>query len=265
MLAKTINRNPEWVDIVQFSDSGENLGRAHVQKVVKTDEEWLRQLGQEAFDITRRADTELACTGRFWKNHDNGLYRCICCDTALFLTLFSIWTENTLPVSMAAVGILVPQFFWCVDFGAELLGFHLTGMTSYMFDPHRSLFLRGLSLFHGWLPFLLVFLVLRLGYDRRALKAWTALASALCLVAFFLLPPAGAQLADPKLPLNVNLVFGFNDAHPQTWMPPGLYLIVWMLALFTLAYVPTDWMLKKSLLQRASQAALARPTQPNVD
>ena len=60
MRAKTINRNPEWVDIVQFSDSGENLGRAHVQKVVKTDEEWLRQLGQEAFDITRRADTELA-------------------------------------------------------------------------------------------------------------------------------------------------------------------------------------------------------------
>ncbi len=86
MRAKTINRNPEWVDIVQFSDSGENLGRAHVQKVVKTDEEWLRQLGQEAFDITRRADTELACTGRFWKNHDNGLYRCICCDTALFLS-----------------------------------------------------------------------------------------------------------------------------------------------------------------------------------
>src|SRR5436190_15867678 len=43
------------------------------------------------------------------------------CDTALFLTLASVWTENALPASMAAVGILVPQFFWCVDFGAELL------------------------------------------------------------------------------------------------------------------------------------------------
>jgi len=179
------------------------------------------------------------------------------CDTALFLTLFSMWTENTLPVSMAAVGILVPQFFWCVDFGAELLGFHLTGMTSYMFDPHRSLFLRGLSLFHGWLPFLLVFLVLRLGYDRRALKAWTALASALCLVAFFLLPPAGAQLADPKMPLNVNLVFGFNDSHAQTWMPPGLYLVVWIVALFALAYVPTDLMLKRSLQRRSPKATAA--------
>src|SRR6266699_5703531 len=94
------------------------------------------------------------------------------CDTALLLTLISIWTENSLPVSMAAVGILIPQFFWCVDFVCQLLGFRLTGLTSYMFDSHRSLFLRGLSLFHGWLPFLLVYLVLRLGYDRRAFKAW---------------------------------------------------------------------------------------------
>jgi len=86
VLARTIKKNPEWVDIVQFSDSGENLGKLHVQKVVKTDEEWLQQLGEDVYDITRRADTELACSGRFWKNHDNGLYRCICCDTALFLS-----------------------------------------------------------------------------------------------------------------------------------------------------------------------------------
>src|SRR5437867_7395500 len=178
------------------------------------------------------------------------------CDTALFLTLVSVWTENTLPVSMAAVGILIPQFFWCVDFGAELLGFHLTGMTSYMFDTHRSLLLRGLSLFHGWLPFLLVYLVLRLGYDRRALKAWTALAWILCVIAFLFLPPAGATLADPKLPLNVNLVFGFDDAHPQRWMPQGLYVVVWMLALFLLAYVPTDLMLRKKLPDQGSGGGL---------
>ena len=176
------------------------------------------------------------------------------CDTALLLTLVSIWTEHSLPVSMAAVGILIPQFFWCVDFLCGLLGFRLTGLTSYMFDSHRSLFLRGLSLFHGWLPFLLVYLVLRLGYDRRALKAWTVLAWLLCAIAFLFLPPAGATLADPKLPLNVNLVFGFDDAHPQKWMPPGLYVIVWMLALFILAYVPTDLLLKKMLRTRLAEA-----------
>jgi hypothetical protein len=157
---------------------------------------------------------------------------------------------------MAAVGILVPQFFWCVDFGGELAGFHLTGMTSYMFDGQRSLFLRGLSLFHGWLPFLLGHLVFRLGYDRRALKAWTALACGLCLIAFFLLPPAGATLADPKWPRNVNYVFGLDDAHPQTWMKPGLYLVVWILALFTLAWVPTHLALAKLTAARATRQPL---------
>ncbi len=180
----------------------------------------------------------------YWANYGptNFIYFC---DAALFLSLFAIWMDNALLASMAAVGILVPQFFWCVDFGAELLGLHFTGMTSYMFDAQRSLFLRGLSLFHGWLPFLLCYLVFRLGYDRRALKVWTALACGLCLAAFFLLPPAGATLADPKLPRNINYVFGLDDAHPQTWMPQGLYFVVWFLALFTLAYVPTHLALTK--------------------
>ncbi len=184
------------------------------------------------------------------------------CDMSLFLALLGLWGERSLPVSMAAVGLLIPQFFWCVDFAAELLGFHLTGLTSYMFDTHRSLFLRGLSLFHGWLPFLLLYLVIRLGYDPRALKAWTALGWALCLIAFFWLPPAGAQLADPKQPLNVNLVFGFNDSRPQTWMPPGVYLAVWMLALFALAYVPTHWALRRMLLAPSSEMTAAARDQP---
>jgi hypothetical protein len=191
----------------------------------------------------------------YWVNYGptNFVYFC---DAALFLTLFAVWTDNALLASMSAVGILVPQFFWCVDFGAELLGWRLTGMTGYMFDAQRSLFLRGLSLFHGWLPFLLCYLVFRLGYDRRALKVWTVLACVLCLAAFFLLPPAGAILADEKLPRNINYVFGLDDAHPQTWMPPGLYLVVWFLALFTLAYVPTHLALGKMTAARATRHPL---------
>jgi hypothetical protein len=188
----------------------------------------------------------------YWANYGptNFIYFC---DAALFLTLFAVWTDNALLVSMSAVGILVPQFFWCLDFGGELVGVHVVGMTSYMFDAQRSLFLRGLSLFHGWLPFLLCYLVYRLGYDRRALKAWTGLACGLSLVAFFLLPPAGAKLVDPKLPLNVNYVFGLDDAHAQTWMPPGLYLVVWMLTLFALAYLPTHLVLTKLTAARAAR------------
>ncbi len=75
---------PPKVEIVQFSDDGRRLAVVSVPKVVKTDAEWRKQLSENAFDITRRADTEMAFTGKYWNLHDKGLYRCICCDNALF-------------------------------------------------------------------------------------------------------------------------------------------------------------------------------------
>ena len=177
------------------------------------------------------------------------------CDVALLLSFIALWSEKALPASMAAVGILVPQVLWCADFLGELLGVHLVGLTAYMFDPNRSLFLRGLSFFHGWLPFLLIFLVKRLGYDRRALLAWTALGWSLCLVAYFFLPPAGTVLPDAKIPVNINYVFGFDDAHPQTWLPAPLYLLSWMLGLLLVFYVPSHLVLRR---------LFARPMAPSL-
>ena len=72
------------VSIVQFSDEGQRLKKVQVPKVVKSEEEWRKQLSGNAFDITRHADTEMAFTGQYWNLHDKGLYRCICCDNALF-------------------------------------------------------------------------------------------------------------------------------------------------------------------------------------
>lgn len=72
------------VTIVEFSDSGERLRTVTVPKVVKTDAEWRKQLSGNEFDITRRADTEMAFTGKYWRLHDKGIYRCICCGNALF-------------------------------------------------------------------------------------------------------------------------------------------------------------------------------------
>ena len=60
------------------------MKKVHVPKVVKTDAEWRKQLSPNAFEITRHADTELAFSGQYWKLHEKGLYRCICCDNALF-------------------------------------------------------------------------------------------------------------------------------------------------------------------------------------
>ena len=88
-------------------------------------------------------------------------------------------------------------------------------------------------------------LVAKLGYDRRALGAWTALAWTLCLISFFLLPPAGAHLPDPKTPLNVNYVFGLDDAKPQSWMSAGAYLATLMGALPILFFVPTHFLLNR--------------------
>ncbi|HNC99699.1 MAG TPA: hypothetical protein PKW90_26460, partial [Myxococcota bacterium] len=155
------------------------------------------------------------------------------------------WLESSLLASMAAVGILVPQVLWCADFAAHLAGFLLTGMTNYMFDAERSLFLRGLSLFHGWLPFLLVLLVARLGYHRQAWRAWTATAWTLMTVCFLWMPRPGAVLANPKAAVNINYVFGMSDTGPQTWMPEWAWFGLLMVGLPLAIYLPTHLALRR--------------------
>jgi peptide-methionine (R)-S-oxide reductase len=55
-----------------------------VEKVVKSDEEWMRQLTPEEFAVARKAGTEPAFTGRYWDCKEKGLYECVCCGTDLF-------------------------------------------------------------------------------------------------------------------------------------------------------------------------------------
>jgi len=69
---------------MEFSDGGKPLGLASVAKVVKTDEEWRKQLSRGVYEITRHADTEFAFSGEYWNFDDKGIYRCVCCATALF-------------------------------------------------------------------------------------------------------------------------------------------------------------------------------------
>ncbi len=167
------------------------------------------------------------------------------CDVALLLTLVAVWREDALLVSMAAVGIVLPQLLWQLDFLGLVLGLPVTGMTRYMFDEQKPLFVRGLSFFHFWLPILLLWLLSRLGYDRRAFRSWTFLAWGLVLICFFAMPAQPAPADNPNLPVNINYVHGFNDLKPQESLPPLAYLGLMMLVLPTCLFFPTHLMLSR--------------------
>jgi peptide-methionine (R)-S-oxide reductase len=84
MSAAGATAEPRLVSIVEYSDAGTVVGVKDIAKVVKSDNEWRRQLNPVQFSVTRHADTEQPFTGSTWNLHDPGLYRCICCDTAVF-------------------------------------------------------------------------------------------------------------------------------------------------------------------------------------
>ena len=95
--------------IAEFSDAGAKIGVSRVAKVVKSDAEWRKQLSPLAFSVTRKADTERAFSGAFWNLHENGMFRCICCDTALFSTKVKFdsgtgWPSFWQPIAPENVG-----------------------------------------------------------------------------------------------------------------------------------------------------------------
>jgi peptide-methionine (R)-S-oxide reductase len=96
------------VAIEGFSAAGVSLGTTMVARVVKTDEEWRKQLSPAAYAVTRQAGTEPPFSGEYDGNHADGLYRCICCDTALYdsRTKFDSgtgWPSFWKPISRANV------------------------------------------------------------------------------------------------------------------------------------------------------------------
>ena len=73
---------------------------------------------------------------------------------------------------MCAVGIMIPQALWVIDFVAGVFGFQVTGMTTYMFNSNNSLFLhKPVPVRRTGCLFMLVYLVWTIGYDRRGLPA----------------------------------------------------------------------------------------------
>ena len=75
---------PKSVTIVEFSDSGERKVKKSAERIMKSEDEWKKQLAPVSFEVTRHAGTERPYTNENPNNHAKGVFRCICCDTALF-------------------------------------------------------------------------------------------------------------------------------------------------------------------------------------
>ncbi|HKY28451.1 MAG TPA: hypothetical protein VJM12_10985 [Pyrinomonadaceae bacterium] len=155
-------------------------------------------------------------------------------DIALFVTVAALWLENSLLASMMLLAIAVVELAWNIDFfGYLLTGRSVLGLGEYMFDAKIPLPIRGLSLFHIFLPPLLVWMVYRLGYDARAFIAQTLLACVVLPLSYFLAQPSE----------NVNWVRGLQGK-TQTTIPAPLYLILTMIAFPVLIYLPAHFILK---------------------
>jgi len=157
-------------------------------------------------------------------------------DIALFFVCATVWLEKPLLNSMMAIGVLPFELVWIADFFS---GGHLLGVTNYMFDDSRALYLRTLSLYHLFLPPFIIFLLHRLGYDRRALLAQTLL--------IWIVLPLSYLVTDPAD--NINFAFGPGKG-PQSFMPPLLYLVLELIVLPIVICLPAHLLLKRLFRRR---------------
>jgi hypothetical protein len=156
-------------------------------------------------------------------------------DIALFSSVLALWLESSLLASMMAVGVLLLETVWIVDFAWRILiGRELLGLTNYMFESKNPRPIRALSLFHVAMPFLLVWMISRLGYDRRAWLAQTLLTWGVLLITYFVTRPDD----------NINWAFGLGNK-PQHRLPAPAYLVFLMLALPSVVFWPTHVVLTR--------------------
>ena len=161
------------------------------------------------------------------------------CDVAVILTAIGIWTNSGLLISSQAVSALLVDMAWALDAGWRLFtGHNLIGGTEYLFDASQPLWIRLLSLYHLVLPVLLLWLLYRLGYDRRG---W-ALQSAIALPVFI-----ASRFTTPL----ENLNFAFADPFfKRQWGPAPVHLAVTWLFMVFVVYLPTHLFLMRVFARR---------------
>lgn len=154
-------------------------------------------------------------------------------DIALLGSGVAAWLESPLLASMMALAVLLPELVWNLDFFGRLLtGRSMFGMSAYMFDRTLPRYLRALSLFHVLLPLWLLWLVARLGYDRRAWVCQSVLALVVLPVSYWLTEPGE----------NVNWVHGLGA--PRRRPHPWRYLALLIVAFSLVLYLPPHLLLQ---------------------
>jgi hypothetical protein len=160
-------------------------------------------------------------------------------DVALLLSVPALWRGDRLLTSTQAIAVAVPETGWTIDFTIGLVRHSAQrrgakgprtpiGLAEYMFDHRLPRPLRAMSLFHLWLPPLLVWMVSRLGYDKRALPVQTIFGSAVLIASYRLTAPGE----------NVNWVFGIGGA-PKRRRPSRLLaaLLLFPVVFYTPAHL----------------------------
>ena len=162
------------------------------------------------------------------------------CDIAVFLTCMGLWTRNRLLLSSQTVSSLLVGLTWALDVAWTIVAkHHLIGGTEYMFDPKVALWIRLLSLSHIILPVLLLWVLARIGYDRRA---WI-LQSAIAAAAF-----VACRFTDTAK--NINFAFRDPFFH-RAWGPPPAHIAVILAFMVIVVYLPTHLALAR-LFARSS-------------
>lgn len=156
-------------------------------------------------------------------------------DIALLVLVPALWFESPLLISMMALAVMLPELAWNIDYFFRLAtGMSLIGLADYMFDADIPRLIRALSLFHVALPLLLIWMLHRLGYDRRALL-WQTLVTAAVL-------PLSYVFSNPRD--NVNWVYGLGE-QPQTRVAGLLFVFLLMLMFPLVVYLPTHLLLDR--------------------
>jgi peptide-methionine (R)-S-oxide reductase len=78
------NEGPGEVTIAEFGADGRRGATVTVPRLIKTDDEWRRELGRDAYWVLRHADTERPFTGALLEEHRRGVFNCAGCGLALF-------------------------------------------------------------------------------------------------------------------------------------------------------------------------------------